>query len=388
MKQFVRNAVLSALGLSAVVLAGCSKAGLDAPVSPVVEGDEITLGAEFAVPTVASAANKAGSVLSRGVIDKGYAGPLFVSFARLDQDETSGSYPADYSAVDSAFLASWQGPLAPTLDDAGADNGQNATVIKFCDPKFYLSRASNNNTKLVGWYPAYATQTALGTGGALDINIDGETDIMLTEELEANKTLRFGNFKAADDADNRIFHFRHQLTQLRVYAYAVNANAPTVWGKIKSIKFKDQSPTCHIVLPATVSYTGTAANLPLVEKKVSDDSDISYGSDGLAFTFDSSIAVGSADEQANRERSAVEYGYALIAPVATTGQLTLIIDMENGGEQSVSVPVLPVSSVNPTPGGFQSGYAYNIYLRFSAVTIEPKATISEWQSGGDVSIEM
>ena len=98
MKTFVRQAVLSAMGLSAMALAGCSKASLDTPVAPVGERVEITLGAEVA----STAKVKAG--LSRGVVDKGSAGPLFVSFARIDQDETTGKYPTDYSDVDSAFV--------------------------------------------------------------------------------------------------------------------------------------------------------------------------------------------------------------------------------------------------------------------------------------------
>ena len=48
MKTFVRQAVLSAMGLSAMALAGCSKASLDTPVAPVGERVEITLGAEVA----------------------------------------------------------------------------------------------------------------------------------------------------------------------------------------------------------------------------------------------------------------------------------------------------------------------------------------------------
>ena len=371
MKMFVRNAVLLTMGFSAVVLAGCSKASLDIPAPSVGEGVEITLGAEFTAPGAVS--TKTGSVLSRAVIDKDYAGPLYVSFARLDQDETSGNYPANYANVDSAFLASWQGSLVSDDD--------KATVIKFCDPKFYLSRETNNKTKLVGWYPAYKTQTALGAGGVVAITIDGATDIMLTEELEADKTLRFGNFKGVGDSDNRIFHFSHKLTQLRFFAYGVDNAAPGVWGKIKSIKLKDQLPTCEITLPASVRYSGTAANLPLVQKKASDDSAINYGADGLAFSFDTSVTVGSATEQADREKSATEYGYAMVAPVAKASGLTLVIATEKGGEREVAVTL-------PTDG-FKAGYAYNIYLRFSAITIEPKATISEWLSGGDnIPVEM
>ncbi|MDE6508551.1 MAG: fimbrillin family protein [Alistipes sp.] len=374
MKTFVRNAVLLTMGFSAVVLAGCSKASLDIHAPSVGEEVEMILGVEIVNPTVASA-TKAGSVLSRAVIDKDYAGPLYVSFARLDQDEATGNYPANYANVDSAFLASWQGSL--TSDD------DKATIIKFCDPKFYLSRAANNKTKLVGWYPAYKTQTALGTGGVIEFSIDGATDIMLTEELEADKTLRFGNFKAVGNSDNRIFHFNHKLTQLRIYAYGVDNAAPGVWGKIKSIKLKDQLPTCELTLPNGIGFIGTAANLPLVQKKASDDSAINYGADGLAFSFNASAST-----QADHEKSAVECGYALVAPVTTSGTLSLIVDTEKGGERTLNVPILPVSAANPTPGGFQAGYAYNIYLRFSAITIVPEATISEWLDGGSVNVEM
>lgn len=374
MKTFVRNAVLPAMGFAAVVLAGCSKKSLDIPAPSVGEGAEIVLGAQVVDPTVASA-TKAGSVLSRAVIDKDYAGPLYVSFARLDQDETTGAYPANYANVDSAFLASWQGSL--TSDDS------KATVVKFCDPKFYLSRATNNKTKLVGWYPAYKTQTALGTGGVVSISIDGATDIMLTEELEADKSLRFGNFKADGNSDNRIFHFNHKLTQLRFFAYAVDNAAPGVWGKIKSIKLKNQLPTCEITLPNGVGFIGTPGDLDLVKKKTSNDSAIDYGTDGLAFSFNSSAST-----QADHEKSAAECGYALVAPVTTSGKLTLIIETEKGGVRTIDVPVLPASAVNPTPGGFQAGYAYNIYLRFSSITILPEATISKWEDGGTVNVEM
>lgn len=363
MKTFVRQAVLSAMGLSAMALAGCSKASLDTPVAPVGERVEITLGAEVA----STAKVKAG--LSRGVVDKGSAGPLFVSFARIDQDETSGKYPADYSDVDSAFVASWKGTLA------SADG--SATAIKFYDPKFYLSRASNNSTKLVGWYPQTAFKS--GSNGVIEIAVNGSNDIMLTEELEGSKDKRFGTY-VVGGPDNKIFHFSHQLTQLRFFAYGVDAAAPGVWGKIKSIKLKEQLPTCEITLPDEVVFSGTAAHLALVKKKASDDSDIAYGTDGLEFSFDSSVTA-DGDEQANREKSATECGYAMVAPIAAGGKLTLIIETEKGGERDDIAVSLPAD-------GFKAGFAYNIYLRFSAITIGPEAYVSKWETGGNVDIEM
>ena len=259
---------------------------------------------------------------------------------------------------------------------ASADG--SATAIKFYDPKFYLSRASNNSTKLVGWYPQTAFKS--GSNGVIEIAVNGSNDIMLTEELEGSKDKRFGTYVSDGDAGNRIFHFRHQLTQLRFFAYGVDAAAPGVWGKIKSIKLKEQLPTCEITLPATVAFTGTAAHLALVKKKASGDANIDYGTDGLEFSFDSSVAA-DGDEQANREKSATECGYAMVAPIATGGKLTLIIETEKGGERDDIAVSLPAD-------GFKAGYAYNIYLRFSAITIEPKAAISKWQTGGNVNIEM
>lgn len=382
MKTFVKSAVLSVMGLSAALTVGCSKARLDSPVTPDNGREvEIALGAQIGTPGDLTSSAKRTSGLSRAVLDTDFAGPLFVSFARLDQDETTGAYPA-YSTVDSAFLAKWEGALT--------DDDSKATTIHFCDPKFYLSRATNNSTKLVGWYPAYAAQTALGTDGSVSIAIDGKTDIMLTEELEANKTVRFGNYVADGDADNRIFHFEHLLTQLHFFAYAIDAYAPSVWGKIKSVTLKDQLPTCKITLPATVEFEGAAADLALTGKKVSDDSDIDYSA-GLEYTFDSSIVAGSADEQTKREEAATECGYALIAPVkskANGGALSLVIVTEKENADGSKEQIETTIPVVLPAKGFEVGMAYNIYLRFSSVNIEPKATISKWQEGDNVEITL
>ena len=376
MKSLVKCAVFSVVGLSVVVAAGCSKARWeDDSVSPDSGQVEIALGAEFSVSgNIASSAEPA----SRAVIDKGYSKTLYVSFARLDQIEASGAYPA-YSTVDSAFLARWAGALT--------DNDSQATTVRFCDPKFYLSRSSNNSTKFVGWYPAYPTQTALGAGGSVEIPIDGATDIMLSEELTGSKAVRFGTYVSAGHANNRIFHFGHKLTQLHFYAYAVDAYASSVWGKIKSIKLKSQRPTCKIVLPAAVSFTGTPVDLELTKKKVSDDSAISYTS-GLAFPFDTTVTPGVANEQTLREASAVECGYSLVAPLAGSASLSLLIVTEKTAGSATETIETPVTVTVPA-AGFEAGKAYNIFLRFSAVTIQPEATISKWVVAPDtINIEM
>ncbi|MDE5708468.1 MAG: fimbrillin family protein [Alistipes sp.] len=319
------------------------------------------------------------SLSSRAVIDSSYGSDLDVAFARIDQD-TDGNYPADYSAV-TALSAKWKvNATSNKLPAADAD----ASDIVFDTKQYYLSRVSNNSSKLVGWYPDNAV-----AAGEISFTIDGETDIMLTEELEGDKKEVFG-INASDAAKNKIFHFKHQLALLKVLAYATDTDAAGVWGKIKSITLKDQKPTCKITLPATVAFEGEVADLDLVKKQVADDADITYDLElGIADAPDDSTDPDAgetetpdagdgedATEPAEPKNNEVECGYAMVAPIAADGSLTLVVETEKGGSREVPVSV-------PTTG-FQEGYTYDITLKFTAVTIEPKATITDWIEGEDI----
>ncbi len=380
MKTCVKNAALSMLSISALLVAGCSK---------TEQASLPTDGAAVEMLLSAGSVKAPGSISAkntRAVIDSSYESDLEVAFARLDQD-TDGNYPADYQdAV--ALPATWK--INSTLSTLPAKD-EEASDIVFDTKQYYLSRSANNSSKLVGWYPDNTL-----TDGAVTFEIDGETDVMLTEVLEGSKSAKFGIYDAmnpTDPAKTKIFHFKHQLALLKVKAYATDADAEKVWGKVKSITIKDQLPECKITLPATVEFEGEAADLELVKKLVADDSDIEY---------DLSIGIADApadpeegddeeapdpeegEEPAEPKNNEVECGYAMIAPVeaAEDATLTLVVETVEGGKLDVAVPV-PAK-------GFEAGYSYDITLKFTAVTIEPKATITDWvpYEEGDIEITL
>ena len=201
-------------------------------------------------------------------------------------------------------------------------------------PQYYLVRETNNGTKLVGWYPQ-----AEAAGGVVAWTIDGVSDVMLTDELEGNK-----NADARFGTAGKIFEFAHCLTQLKVWAYAVDEAAKNVWGTIPEggIVLKSQFPTCKVELPATVTFEGIPADLALPAKKEAD---------------------------------AAACGYALVAPIAVGGTLTLSVATSEGGTRDVPL-TLPAA-------GFGAGKAYDVVLKFTSTQITPQATISPWEEAGD-----
>ncbi len=319
-------------------LVGCSRDEKPADGSSFVptERVEILLSGDIVVPAGNnSVAQSVMSAATRGVVEQEHAA-LSVSFARLDQNEADGLYPA-YTTLSAALTAE----LA-----ANTGNASTPARITFTTPQYYLSRATNNNTKLVGWHPQ-----AVPAAGVVSLAVNGENDVMLTQELVGNKEAanRFGTA-------SKVFNFEHQLTQLKVEAYAADEAAATNWGSISAggVVLESQLPTCEITLPATVAFTGTAADLALPAYQVSDNA---------AITYPLAIPAG--------EAAAVECGYAMIAPVAAGGSLTLKITTEQGGTYSnvpVSVPA----------AGFEAGKAYTVLLKFTASEIVPTATISAW----------
>lgn len=324
-----------------LLLCGCSKSHPAADPGPS-SGDgsvQIVLSGGIAGSVTPGGVSSAVSLppVSKAVIGSDYAGTLAVAFARLDQGE-DGTWP-EYSSVTA--------PLEATL---AAGSGERA--ITFDTPQYYLSRGTNNDTRLVGWYPR-----GTWSAGSVSFTIDGETDIMLTGELTGNKSTgsRFGE-------TGKVFTFAHKLTRLNVTAYAADDAAAAVWREIaeNGIVLKGQTTTCAVALPATVTFGTESADLTLPAKAVADDAAIAYPL---------SLPVG-AD-------NAAECGYAMIRPVDAGSAVTLAVTTSAGGTYEVPVTL---------GGGFKEGYAYDVSLKFTATGIEPTATIGAWEEGGDVEV--
>lgn len=317
-------------GLSAALISGCTRAGMsDTHLHPGTDPVEIVLGGGIAPQAPATLRTARGVAQTRAIVNAQH-GALDVSFARLDQ-QTDGSY-AGYGDLSTALPA--------TIAEHSGD-GDAASPIAFDTPQYYLTRRTENNTRFVGWYPR-STPSA----GVVTIGINGQNDIMLSQELEGNQEpgSQFG-------ASGKVFLFAHCLTQLKIKAYGADARAVTLWGGIEGITLRGLADHCRITLPATVEFDGSA-DLPLPARSWEDDAPIAY-----PLTFHEGLDA------------AVACGYALIGPLAAGEVLTLVVATEKRGDYEIGVSV-------PT-GGFQNGYAYEIVLKFKNTTIEP--AIADWE---------
>ena len=337
----IKRADLLLAGFFLALLCGCSKS--KSPVAPDPSpGDrpvQIALSGGVARSVASDGVFSSASLPPAGkaVIGSDYAGTLQVAFARLDQQQ-DGSWPA-YSAATA--------PLNATL---AAGSGERA--ITFSTAQYYLSRNTNNDTRLVGWYPQGSW-----SAGRVSFSIDGKTDIMLTQELTGNKTdgSRFGQ-------SGKVFEFKHQLTRLNITAYVDGDAAAAAWGQIETggIVLKKQTQACAVALPATVSFGSGSADLTLLAKTAADDTPI---------TYPLSLPAGA--------ENAAECGYAMIRPVDAGSSVTLAVTTSAGGTYEVPVTLAE---------GFKEGYAYDVTLKFTATRIEPTATIGAWEDGGDVEV--
>lgn len=333
-------------GLAAAVgMTGCSDAGSSAPVAPDSELVEICLNGNISYSVASDNLLASTNPLpeSRAIINATHEA-LSLSFARLDMD-ADGNYPATgYASVASALSAT----LAKNEDG-------KPSAVTFSPTAYYLvgQDGAKNKTKLVGWHPAVSTGTATDvtyTNGVVELTIDGESDIMLSDEAEGSKTQNFSSIS-----------FAHKLTQVKFRAYAVSDAAKTRWGKIKNISLKDQVPTCKITLPSTVEWEGTPADLDLVKKEAATDKDIDYDLELDVATIDDDGAITAKNDK--------ECGYAMIQPIAVDTKLELTIEMADGREEEVTID---------WTDGYLAGKAYTLTLRFTVAEIELEAQITDW----------
>lgn len=325
-------------------MGSCAKSDTPAPEpnpTPTPEQPvEIALKGEVSTSVTAQSSASAQLPPDTRTVINGIGTKLDVAFARLDQ-QAGGGWDEDYTAVGTALNAS--------LETDGK--------ITFAPKQYYLSRNTDNSTKMVGWYPRGTYSNGVATFSISD----GITDIMTTQELVGSKSAKF-----------EAFTFSHMLTRLDVKAYAETQDAANVWGTINEggIVIKDQVNACTLTLPSTFAFSEEPedkADLTLPAKQVADDSQITYPLTIPALETD-------------KATDADPCGYAMIKPVDNGSSVTLTVTTSLGGTYEVNVPA--------PEGGFTAGHAYNVYLKFTATAIEPTATIAAWLPGDDVEVEM
>lgn len=178
------------------------------------------------VPNAVASANDAGegaTTTPTGPIDGLQEGMVF-GFERGDYNERYSSY--DYTTS-----------LTGTCFKTETNDGYNIIL----DPRqFYL--ADGRTTRMRGWYPATGSwSTYKGERTVEWEDFDGTQDIMVSNELEGNKT------NIGINGHAKLFTFKHKLTQLQLYICAENENVKERLGVVTGISVLEQ--------PTVLGYT-------------------------------------------------------------------------------------------------------------------------------------
>ncbi len=350
-KKFAaRSFACFAVGLLAV---GCSSSATDEPLAPVDPDDapvEIVLNGGISLPAAdgiacAALASDVSAPATRAVVNAEHD-ELPISILRRDQSGTTSlAYPA-YTAGEL---------LKAKL--AASSSTDFVSGITFDVTQYYLPDAAKK-TKLIGWHPQNTPDSETDkkvqfstTDGVVSFEIDGASDIMLSNEVEGGK-----NDKFTADAAKQL-KFEHLLTQVQIKAYAADQAAKDKWGKIKSIKLQGEGgKTCKVTLAendaSSESFVApaTTADLTLAQETAGEVE----------------LGVGSSN--------AAACGYAMFQPTAAGAAtpLTLLVETTNGGTQTVEITSDKVAS-------FDKGKAYKLTLKITITGANPSGEITGWE---------
>lgn len=238
---------------------------------------------------------------------------------------------------------------AASMTEAGA--------ITIATTSVYYDK-EGKNTYFAGFYPNATTLPASATN-EIKLNIDGKTDILATNLIDA------GNKGAP--ATTKKLQFSHMLSQLVFEIKAVTAEDVAYFGTVTSITLKDQATSGTLKLSDNSAFTAdesSKGDISVYKKDATPETTT------LAWTLPTDAAQAC--------------GYALVAPQTTT-PVEYTLEVTTSGintPQTIKVKV----NENTTPGGegaAPAGKKTTITLTFSQRLIEgTSGAISEWENGG------
>lgn len=331
---------------------------------------EMRLETGFVTGNDTRAVTRAGEGMING---SALAQTLDIALARVN--EGAGGYAAQWGT---------------TQLDATIETTKKVTF----DKKQYYSPAGLK-TKLIGWYPAVDATYNPDDGGNATVSwtaIDGKTDILVSDLREGSKLNPF------TAAQTNVLTFKHALTQIQIKAYALSQEEADIWGTVDRITITDKKQTCKITLPATSAETGdnsaltgaTFTNdadglLELVKENPAGNTPLTDMTVGVSVAGDTGDGQGDGTDKATVAKL---WGYAMFAPVAAQGSLTLTIHFTAGGTKEVVIP--GASSGDPLyTNGLRAGYSHLIYLKFGLSAedeIVPEVEITDWIEGDEIEI--
>lgn len=320
------------------------------------------------VPNAVASANDAG--------DETVTTPLG-PINGLQEGMVFGFERGDYNAEDDVFIydEDLNASLTGTCFKTETNDGYN---INLSPRQFYA--ADGTNTRMRGWYPA----TGSWDGGSnrddytrtiLWENVDGTQDIMVSNELEGNKT------NVGINGHAKLFTFKHKLTQLQLYVCAENENVKERLGEVTDIKVLKQ--------PTELQYTSgkdgdelDSANEGLLENtgSSSDNADYTVLLSGGA----TSITPGIYEDNADSNYGAVYAGSIMLLPGEDDGQDAVLFSVtteKRTGEDALTNENTQALDIT----GFEAGNAYKVILLLQTndIYLVPQPEPTEWRTIAD-----
>ncbi len=308
------------------------------------------------VPNAVASANDAGegtTTTPTGPIDGLQEGMVF-GFERGDYNERYSSY--DYATS-----------LTGTCFKTETNDGYNIIL----DPRqFYL--ADGRTTRMRGWYPATGSwSTYRGERTVEWEDFDGTQDIMVSNELEGNKT------NIGINGHAKLFTFKHKLTQLQLYVCAENKNVKERLGVVTGISVLEQ-PT---VLGYTLGKEGDALDAENKGALTNEGS----GRDNADYTVPlangaPSITPGIYDENdAENNYGAVYAGNIMLLPGEDDGQEAVLFSVateKRTGDDALTNENTQVLDIT----AFEAGSAYKVILILETndIYLVPQPTPTTW----------
>ena len=312
------------------------------------------------VPNAVASANDAGegaTTTPTGPIDGLQEGMVF------------GFERGDYSADDDVYIydEDLNVSLTGTCFKTETNDGYN---INLNPRQFYA--ADGTNTRMRGWYPATGSwDNYRGERYITWEDFNGTQDIMVSNELEGNKTDIGINGYA------KLFTFKHKLTQLQLYVCAENENVKERLGVVTGISVLEQ-PT---VLGYTLGEEGDALDAENKGALTNDGS----SRDNADYTVPlangaTSITPGIYDENdAENNYGAVYAGNIMLLPGEDDGQEAVLFSVateKRTGDDALTNENTQVLDIT----AFEAGSAYKVILILETndIYLVPQPTPVTW----------
>lgn len=260
---------------------------------------------------------------------------------------------------------------------------QSGTEVGFVDAdgapdkKYYPSSTANNKKVIVsGLMPAAASSTEESSKsdiwkydeGKFSITFDGNDDVMIAKEVEAEK------------GHNAGLTFEHLLTQLVVKVKVTGSTEP--WGDVQRIVLKNvEGESGPIYNKFSLSGDELTSGTAKPEQTAATAGDVKfYKATDASFEDDEYTNAGT-----KLSSTATTVAYTLCQPFAvkqTVGDTDLVLDVYTT-TNSVTPKTVKIDLTSASDLKSSAGYAFEITLDFQTNEIMASATIADWKEGGN-----